>query len=255
MEALNFKVADFEGPLDLLLFMIRKEKIDIYDIPIFTLFSQYMEYLEQMKAMDMDIAGEFITMAAELMLIKSRMLLPRLPEDDPRAQLVDALTEYARAKDAATYLQKQYAMYCGRMVKDTDEISVDPKDLDPQDLELLERAFKRLLDRYQDRKAAEHTPEKTFDRLLNRRVVPVPERIYAIMRYLYQYGKTDFEHVLLLSRDRSELLASFMAILELAKAQRLELQEDEDGMIYLSLNRVHRRTGQNSAQIAEGAPT
>ena len=106
-ESLNFKLEIFEGPLDLLLSLISKNKVDIYDIPISLILDQYLEYLEDMRRMDMDIAGEFITMASELMLIKSRMLLPKSPleEDiDPRERLAQALIEYKRAKEAAVML-------------------------------------------------------------------------------------------------------------------------------------------------------
>lgn len=240
-EALHFKVLDFDGPLDALLKLIQKNKIDIYDIPISELFRQYLQYLEEMQAMNMDIAGEFITMAAELMLIKSRMLLPHDEEDDPRKPLVDALQEYAKTKEIAAFLQKQYVEFCGRMTKDTDEIAADPIDLSEQDLGLLERALERLLRRYEERKNTEHVPEKTFQQLLKRKIIPVPERIYGIMRYLYQYGTTDFEHLMYLSQTRSELLTSFMAVLELVKAQRVLLREEADGVLLLSLSKAHIR--------------
>ncbi|MBQ7499604.1 MAG: segregation/condensation protein A, partial [Clostridia bacterium] len=87
MEQLSFKLEVYEGPLDLLLALISKNKIDIYDIPIAVILDQYLEYLEEMRRLDMDIAGEFITMAAELMLIKSKMMLPKSVlenEEDPR---------------------------------------------------------------------------------------------------------------------------------------------------------------------------
>ena len=104
----------FEGPLDLLLYLIKREEVDIYNIPIETITTQYMEYLELMRMLDLNIAGEFIVMAATLMMIKSRMLLPEdersemeEEEEDPRWDLVRQLVEYKRFKDAAATLQQR----------------------------------------------------------------------------------------------------------------------------------------------------
>src|SRR4030042_830004 len=109
------KLQVFEGPLDLLLFLIKKNEIDIYDIPIAVITQQYLEYLEMMKNLDLDVAGEFLLMAATLLLIKSKMLLPtpeeqpaegEQEEEDPRAELVRRLLEYQRFKEAAQQLVK-----------------------------------------------------------------------------------------------------------------------------------------------------
>lgn len=246
MEELQFKLESFEGPLDLLLKLIAKNKVEICDIPISLIFEQYMEYIERMRRMDMEIASEFLTMAAELMLIKSRMLLPRQSEEeDPRERLAMALLEYKRMKDASVLLKEQYAQYCGRMIKDADEIEPETEELCDQQVVWLEQAFSRLLNRYKERKETEKMPQKTFSQLLRRKVTPVPQRILGIMRYLYLYGETDFEHLMLLAPARSDLIASFMAILELVKAQRLILTE-RDELLYLSLNRTHRRTARAS---------
>ena len=124
MEQLVFKMEVFEGPLDLLLSLIAKHKMDIRDIQIAIIFDQYMEYVEEMKRMDMEIAGEFITMASELMYIKSRMLLPK-QEEDPREELVRVLMEYKTAKEVAKWLSEREDDFAGRFEKDTDEIKPD----------------------------------------------------------------------------------------------------------------------------------
>ena len=106
MEKLNFTVETYEGPLDLLLSLIKKNEMSIFDIQIHVIFEQYMEYLETMKELDIDIAGDYITMAAELMLIKSQMLLPRNEEEEtPLKKLQMAVMEYAKAKNAAEFLR------------------------------------------------------------------------------------------------------------------------------------------------------
>ena len=128
MEAISYKLDQFEGPLDLLLTLISKNKIDIYDIPISLLCDQYMEYITAEENADLDSSSEFLLMASELMLIKSRMLLPKDEEaEDPRAALVEAMLEYKRAKEAAEKMGPLYTTYCFRMIKEQDEISVDRK--------------------------------------------------------------------------------------------------------------------------------
>ena len=116
MEQLVFKIEIYEGPLDLLLSLIAKHKMDIKDIKISLIFEQYMAYVETMQRMDMEIAGEFITMASELMLIKSKMLLPK-QEKDPREELVRALMEYKTAKEAARWLSDREKDFAGRFEK------------------------------------------------------------------------------------------------------------------------------------------
>ncbi|MCK5553947.1 MAG: segregation/condensation protein A, partial [Deltaproteobacteria bacterium] len=111
-DAYTVKLEIFEGPLDLLLHLIRRNQVDIYDIPIATITDQYLDYLSLMKALNLDVAGEFLLMAATLLQIKSKMLLPSLPEEgeeeeDPRAELVNRLLEYEKYKEAAARLHER----------------------------------------------------------------------------------------------------------------------------------------------------
>ena len=117
MEEINYHLPSFDGPLDLLLALIAKNKIDITDIPIALIFDQYMEYISAAQALDMELAGEFIIMASRLMLIKSRMLLPReeKEEEDPRAALAAALLEYSRIKGVSEMLGSYYEAHGGRI--------------------------------------------------------------------------------------------------------------------------------------------
>ena len=111
MDTLTYKLEQFEGPLDLLLSLIQKNKVSITDIPIALICDQYVEYIARAQELDMELASEFIVMASELMLIKSRMLLPKTEEEseDPRATLTDALLRYQQAKEAAQKLSPMYA--------------------------------------------------------------------------------------------------------------------------------------------------
>ena len=233
METLNFKLETYEGPLDLLLSLITKNKIDIYDIPIAVILDQYLEYLEEMRRLDMDIAGEFITMAAELMLIKSKMMLPKSiieNEEDPRARLAAALVEYKRAKEAAGLLASNYEEYAGRLSKPADEKPYESvPELKDQDSVLLEIAFARIIERSKKLQSMLSSPEETLEHLLRRRVTPIPEKIFAIMRHLYRHGDTRFSTFLLESKSRSDVIASFVAVLELLKVRRVSFSEVDDG--------------------------
>ncbi len=242
----NYKLEVFEGPLDLLLSLITRNKIDIYDIPISLILDQYMDYLSEMEKMDMDIAGEFIAMASELMLIKSRMLFPKQEdenEEDPRAALSAALIEYKKAKEAAVLLNELFAEYSGRFSKESDTLP-QKNDEAPEgmDSELLQKAFVRLINRS---KLYAAPPEKVFAPLLKGRVVSVSEKIFSILKRLRIMGKDSFENIILLSENRSELVACFMAILELARAGRITLDEQNDGSLDIILNTHSNRKVKN----------
>lgn len=238
---LSFHLEIFDGPLDLLLSLITKNKLNIYDIPITLIFTQYMEYIETLQRMDMNVAGEFLEMASRLMLIKSRMLLPRVnennEEDDPRKPLVDALVEYRRAKEAAGLLSPLYSRYSGRMIKEPDEVGIDRSFTSDHDASLLIKAFERIFIR-QQQEAESHTdvPRQTLATILTKRIVPVPEKVFTILRYLWRYGETPFEPLILATNsDRSELIASFLALLQLVRSGRMVIREDENGEIYVAI--------------------
>ncbi len=217
METLTYKIDTFEGPLDLLLSLIAKNKMDIADIKITVIFAQYMEYLDRMKAMDMEIAGEFIVMASELMLIKSRMLLPKPEnpdEEDPRARLAAALEAYKRAKEAAVYLEAQYAYYSARYQKDEDEVPCDATDLDLQDIVLLQRALMRLFSK-KDTEAP--PPMQNITPIIKKTIVPISDKIRSVTAQLARDGCIPFLSLFDAVQSKSEVVAIFMAVLALVK--------------------------------------
>ncbi len=233
MENIQFKLEAFEGPLDLLLKLIDKNKVEITDIPIALIFDQYMEHIEEMQRMDMEVAGEFIVMASELMLIKSKMLLPK-PEDDeedPRAKLAAMLLEYQKMKQAAGYLSEQFGVYSGRMVKDTDEVKPDSGKIEPQEADALRRVMLRML-RTMDKAALDEANReaatKPFERILRTPIVPVSGKIYGVIRYLVKNGEALYTSILLTAKSRSELIATFLAVLELMKKNRVTLRPVEE---------------------------
>ena len=229
MENPTYKLETFEGPLDLLLRLIEKNKVSITDIPIALIFEQYMQSLEEMQRMDMEIAGEFIVMASELMLIKSKMLLPKPEEEeeDPRARLAAALAEYQKMKQAAGYLSGQYETFQGRMAKETDEVKPDNGKLEPQDINRLGRVMMNMLmqlDKNAIESANRQLAEQPFEKILRTPIVPVSGKIYGVMRYLIRHGDTLYTSVLLTAKTKSELIATFLAVLELIKKNRVTLK-------------------------------
>lgn len=249
---LSFHLEIYDGPLDLLLGLITKNKVDIYDIPIALILDQYLEYLDMMREMDMEIAGEFIVMAADLMLIKSRMLLPKpqvegVEEEDPRAVLARALIEYKRAKEASVYLQDQYSIYAGRIAKEPEVLDTRSDLPEHIDIDLLSRAMQRALIKNSRLPELARESEKAIRRLLAAKVVPVSAKIITVMKYLRSNGRSNFEDILLTAKSRSELIAIFSATLELLKVQRV-IMENEDDTVYLTLSLTHLREVMNNGQ-------
>ncbi len=250
MEELKFKLEKFEGPLDLLLRLISKNQIDIYDIPIALIFDQYMEHIEQMRAMDMEVAGEFITMAAELMLIKSRMLLPNTnseEEEDPRAALAAALIEYKKAKEEAAYLAEQYDYFSGRMIKETDEIMPD-NTVSDQNIELLSEAFLRIVQRKAlMEQSVTKEPEQALETIIKKKVASIHEKVFGIMKMLNTKKRVTFKEIIFSSKTRSEIIASFVAVLEMVKSQRIHITDDSSAdEIYFEMNDNINEVGENN---------
>ena len=138
METINYKLEKFEGPLDLCLTLIRKNKMSIDDIQISVLCDQYMDYIKAAGQADIELSSDFLLMESELMLIKSKMLLPRNEEEeeDPRAALAAAMIEYERAKESSVLLRDMFSRYGTRMIKDTDEIAPDKTYVSPHSVQL-----------------------------------------------------------------------------------------------------------------------
>lgn len=227
METVTYRLDQFEGPLDLLLTLIHKNKVNIEDIPISLICDQYMQYIAEAQKMDMDIASEFIVMASDLMLIKSKLLLPRADEDeeDPRKVLSDALIRYQQAKAASEKMQPLYALYSLRMVKDTDEISVDRSFVADQDVEALYRAMRRIAD-FND--ALDDAKKNAFTPMIARPIVPVEHKIVQIISRLSSHRYQTLEDFVSDSVSLPDMIAIFMGVLELVKTKRILLVENEE---------------------------
>ena len=222
IEQLTYRLDQFEGPLDLLLTFISKNKVSITDIPIAMICDQYMEYIEQAQKMDLDIASEFIVMASELMLIKSRMILPHEEgtENDPRREIANALLLYQQAKLAVTRLRPLYEEYSSRYVKGTDDVPPEkglPLNLDPAlMMKALNAILKRMRVAEQERK-----PTDLVNPLIKRKVVSVEEKIEEICQLLEEHEECSLFFLLKDADSRAELVARFMGVLELIKIHRI----------------------------------
>jgi segregation and condensation protein A len=209
------KLARFEGPLDLLLHLIKRDEIDIYDIPISHITQQYLAYIELMRALDLDVAGEFLVMAATLMRIKAKMLLP-LPaigeeeeEGDPREELVQRLVEYRQFKEAASTLklreEDRRQLFERGMVPGDDEMG--PLPLAPASLFDLLDALNRVMSRVPEPAVYEVQGE----------IYGVEEKMSLIATMVAERGKVSFTELLLRCHVRAEMIVTFMALLELIK--------------------------------------
>ena len=233
---INFHLEAFDGPLDLLLSLIAKNKINIYDIPIAEILQQYLAYLEEMKQFDMTVASEFITMAAQLTYIKSKMLLPRYEEEqeeDPRAALVEALLEYKRIKEAGERLAVMGEIGRDIFVKPPEQFSRDKKFEGNLDIGQLISALETILER-DERKIP--PPIGAFSGIVGREVSSVSDKIGKIIDRLVLEKEVNFTALVLMAQNRSDIVAIFLAVLELSKTNKVIIDyENGDYMIKLGI--------------------
>ena len=226
---MEFHLENFDGPLDLLLHLIAKNKVSIYDIPIAEILDQYMAVLHAAEAMDLDVAGDFVAMAAQLVYIKSKMLLPRHEEEeeeDPRAGLVEMLLEYQRLKEAAVFFREKGETGRDIFVKPPENLGEAPKEY-RQSLNDLIRAANNMLRRAQRRVPP---PASAFSGIVGREPVPVETRITAILRRFIHHIRLPFKRLFGDAKSRAEIVATFLAVLELSKNRRIRLEGDGEDM-------------------------
>ncbi len=222
------KLEIFEGPLDLLLHLIKKEELDVYDIPVARITDEYLKYLSLLETMNLDVAGEYLVMAATLTHIKSRMLLPpseddiEEPDEDPRADLVQQLVEYQRYREAAVALGD-------RAVLSRDVFRRDPAvpDTDASEgVRLRDVTVADLLEAF--REVMERALRESFHEIVHEDV-SVDECVEIIVRRLEVDGAMRFRDLFAGSPSRRRLVATFLALLELVKRQFIHARQDEDG--------------------------
>lgn len=230
MDAISYRLDSFEGPLDLLLSLIHKNKMAIDDIKINIICEQYIEYIEEAQRLDMDIASEFLVMASELMLIKSKLLLPKTEqeEEDPRAALTDALLKYQQAKEAAKKLALLYPRFSGRLEKDTDEISVDKSFVLDHEVESLCLAVRRIITYNENRPKLER---EVFTPMISSPIVPVEVKITGIIRRMQKKKGTTLRELLSDSVSLPDMIAIFLGVLELIKIRKILIYDFEGTLL------------------------
>lgn len=228
METIYYKIEHFEGPLELLLSLVIKNKMKIDDIPIDLLCEQYMAYINEAALNNVELACEFLYMASELMLIKSRMLLPRSSEnsEDPRATLVNALVEYQKAKLAASQLSDMYSEYGLRMIKEQDDITSDRSYVAPHDVELLKAALIHVLSEADQKKVSEI--KNDFQNIVSSPRIPVRTVITELIDKLKKSAGLYLDSYFLRSDSRANLISKFIGILELLKSHIVAINDDNE---------------------------
>jgi segregation and condensation protein A len=228
-DALEVFLEAFEGPLDLLLYLIKRQNLDILDIPLTKITEQYMSYIEMMDVLQLELAGEYLLMAAMLAEIKSRMLLPRQTEDeeeeDPRAELIRRLQEYERYKQAAENLNElprferdlfaTVAEFPGR------KINQKPPEVS---MEAILRVFAEVIKR----------ADMFSHHMVHREALSVRERMAIVLEKVGTENFTDFEDLFTVEEGRGGVIVSLLAILQLVKDSLIQLVQNEtNGPIYV----------------------
>lgn len=244
MQQLEFKLEVFEGPLDLLLHLISKHKLNIHDIPIAVLLEQYIDYIEKMQAADLEVASEFLTMAARLVYIKTVSLLPKHEEgEELKRELEGQLLEYQLAKLMA---QRLAQLNQGGLIFSRQPMLIE-----------IDKTYRRehdkieLLDAYilsiGKAKRKLPPPKTAFTGIVSKRMVSVESRIVYVLKKLYQTGKVSYQEFFY-SDDRSELVATFLAMLELIKSKRITINEENT---YVSFQKERVLTEEELARAVE----
>ncbi len=223
----TYRLDGFEGPLDVLLTLIERHKIDIYNIEISLLLEQYLKWMEDIREKNLEITADFLDMASRLVYIKSCSLLPKTEEDeeDPKWLLEQMLIEYAKYKRVALQMRPKYQ---------GDKIffrETAPKDLPKPDYEggkessLLQATYLRLMKRHRDRI---HPPKESFDKIVKTQFIAVGTKIVSVMRVLVKKTKAPFKTLFRDAKSKSEIVATFLALLELMRSGRVDVKETED---------------------------
>lgn len=219
---MSFKLEVFEGPLDLLLHLISKHKLNINDIPIVLLVDQYMEYISDMSEQNMDIAGEFLEMAAHLVYIKTVSLLPKHEEAEVmKKELEGRLIEYSLCKRAAELMQLKY-IGGNITVRKPMKLEYDNTYAVTHDPEELLKAYLGIT----VKKTEEPVKQESFNTIVKKKIVSVTSKIIYVLRRLYTKGECSTDGLFEGVTDRSERVAVFLAILELTKSGRILLNDD-----------------------------
>lgn len=241
---LTFKTATFEGPLDLLEHLIRKNKLNICSVSLIAITDQYIEYIEGLKEKDLDISSEFLTVASNLLYIKSKALLPKHEEEDDAEQIARDLTEALKKRHTMKLISELFKkkQFDGALnfYKEAEHLDLAPvkKEVEQVELDRLMEAFLTVLEKT-ERKAP--PPKSNFEGVVGREKVSVKEKAGNLMKRLRTSKKLSFENAFEGIKTRSEAVALFLAILELLKMNSLEAY-DEGDKVYFKLGKSKNDT-------------
>lgn len=229
--AINIKLQAFEGPLDLLLHLIDKAEVDIYDIPIAEITDQYLQYISMMKIHDLEISSEFLVMAATLLEIKSKMLLPKPKKDedaeesvDPREELIQKLVEYRKYKEVSLELKDKLSIYEKVFYKPPEPIEdyiPDVSSISNVSLDLLVVSFKNIILRNSMKKSSNF-------REIYREVVTIDDKIKLIGKLLTNKPSFYFDDLFLNNFNKYEMVVTFIAVLELMKRKSITVEQEHN---------------------------
>lgn len=223
---------DFDGPLDLILLLLSKNKIEIQDVSITAILEQYLAWLDEMKRMDMEIASEFIAMASHLMLIKTKMLLSAAEQEEALSEmelLIQSLQErqrqeaFERIRTAAGFLEQRNELGLGLFPKPPEPFERDRTYRYRHEPEDLLRAFETMSERS---KKLLPPPRASFEGIVGREPYPVTKKTAELLKKLVLRGVSALRRLFAGSRSRSEIVATFLAVLELCRTEAVELGEE-----------------------------
>lgn len=224
MEAISYKLSEFEGPLDLLLHLISKNKLNIYDIEISVLLAQYMEHIDKMKEKNMDVASEFLEMAARLVYIKTVSLLPKHEESEElKKELSGELIEYQECKKVAKILSENIDF--NSFTRDSANIDYDMSYKKKHDLKEIYNAYLTVIGKNKNKIPVK---KEEFSGIVSRKIVSVSSRIIFVLKKLKRVKKLKYEALFEDSKNKSELVATFLAVLELVKGRELCIDDEND---------------------------
>lgn len=222
MDKINFKLEVFEGPLDLLLHLIKKHKLNICDIEISELLKQYLNYINEINANNLEVSSEFLAMAARLVYIKTCSLLPKSEEEEKlKAELTGALLQLELVKKIAFELSKMNA-YGDIFARNQVKIDMEKTYKHMHDKNELIECYKVAMIKV-DRKTPPSRSD--FSEIVERKIVSITSRVIFVLRKLYKKGSLPYLEFFN-STDKSEKVATFLAVLELAKSKRIFISED-----------------------------
>ena len=246
------KLDVFEGPFDLLVYLIENAEMSIYDIQVSEITSQYLEYVDQIKSLDVELAGEFMVLAAALIEIKSKMLLPRmkaednkeLTEEDPRAELVQRILEYKEIKKGAEYLAIQEEQNSRVLTKPQEDLSYfmgEPDEIINLDIDQFIKAFHIFL---QKKRKLEEI-KRNYTRIQRQKITLETKMSHIKNQFLVlQKKRLRFVELLSPDRDRYEIILTFLSLLEMVKAKTIVVKQNINfGEITLFLNEKFMPTG------------